>query len=217
MYVSICPSQAAATAAGITCKLVVGLEALSTWSFSPDGRVLDAEGVRVDCVWKTWSWPTVIGLASDADLDYFVGVLDGATSAAPHPCLSTSPGLQHVLLDPRVRVFEPLWTVLPASKAILPVLWDLYPGHPLLLQSSFEWTPALSELGFATKPVYGHCASNVVLHEKGARPPPPTLDTTGVPVAVVFQELCVLPKYGTHFVQVRSPAYPCRLCLLTVS
>jgi len=44
-------------------------------------------GVRVDCVWKTWSWTTVLGLASDADLEYFVGLLDGATSAAPHPCL----------------------------------------------------------------------------------------------------------------------------------
>jgi glutathionylspermidine synthase len=32
-----------------------------------------------------------------------------------------------VLLRPEVLVFEPLWTVIPGNKAILPVLWSLFP------------------------------------------------------------------------------------------
>ncbi|XNM62961.1 glutathionylspermidine synthase family protein [Escherichia coli] len=43
-----------------------------------------------------------------------------------------------VLLRPEVMVFEPLWTVIPGNKAILPVLWSLFPNHPYLLDTDFE-------------------------------------------------------------------------------
>jgi glutathionylspermidine synthase len=33
---------------------------------------------------------------------------------------------------------EPLWKAMWSNKAILPVLWTLYPDHPLLLESSFK-------------------------------------------------------------------------------
>ena len=33
--------------------------------------------------------------------------------------------LGQVLMSPSIRVLEPLWTLIPASKAILPVLWEV--------------------------------------------------------------------------------------------
>ena len=33
---------------------------------------------------------------------------------------------------------EPPWKMLLSNKGILPVLWELYPGHPNLLEASFE-------------------------------------------------------------------------------
>ncbi|WP_172902749.1 glutathionylspermidine synthase family protein, partial [Escherichia coli] len=32
-------------------------------------------------------------------------------------------------------VFEPLWTVIPGNKAILPILWSLFPHHRYLLDT----------------------------------------------------------------------------------
>jgi glutathionylspermidine synthase len=58
--------KAAAEAAGITCRLLVGLEGLS---FTPDGlMVRDPEGVVMEAVWKTWSWRTALAELSDDDV-----------------------------------------------------------------------------------------------------------------------------------------------------
>ncbi len=38
--------------------------------------------------------------------------------------------LPDVLLHPEVRVFEPLWTAVTSSKALLPVLSRMYPNRP---------------------------------------------------------------------------------------
>jgi glutathionylspermidine synthase len=34
-----------------------------------------------------------------------------------------------------VRFYEPAWKLVLSSKGILPVLWEMFPGHPNLLQS----------------------------------------------------------------------------------
>ena len=34
---------------------------------------------------------------------------------------------------------EPPWKMLLSNKGILPVLWELYPGHPNLLEASFDY------------------------------------------------------------------------------
>jgi glutathionylspermidine synthase len=57
-------------------------------------------------------------------------------------------------LNERVGFIEPLWKVILSSKALLPVLWDLFPGHRLLLPAYFEPTPMLGN-SYAIKPVVG--------------------------------------------------------------
>ena len=37
-----------------------------------------------------------------------------------------------------LRVIEPAWKMLLSNKAILPVLWELFPDHPNLLPAYFE-------------------------------------------------------------------------------
>ena len=57
-----------------------------------------------------------------------------------------------VLLRPEVLVFEPLWTVI-RNKAILPVLWQLFPNHRYLLDTDFEVNALLKQTGYAVKPI----------------------------------------------------------------
>ena len=38
--------------------------------------------------------------------------------------------LVDLLLRPEVMVYEPFWTLIPSNKAILPILWHMFPEHP---------------------------------------------------------------------------------------
>ena len=55
------------------------------------------------------------------------------------------------LLDSDIRIIEPAWKMLLANKAILPILWELYPDHPNLLPAYFE--PQKFVTDFVKKPL----------------------------------------------------------------
>jgi glutathionylspermidine synthase len=62
------------------------------------------------------------------------------------------------------RFVEPLWKSLLSCKGILPVLWELYPGHPNLLPAYFE--PGRLD-AFVKKPLYSREGANIELHAGG--------------------------------------------------
>jgi len=71
--------------------------------------------------------------------------------------------LHDIILNPAVRVFEPLWTAITGSKALYPVLCSLYPGHPNLLYTKWEVDDYLKTKGYAEKPINGRGGSNIQL------------------------------------------------------
>ena len=60
---------------------------------------------------------------------------------------------------------EPPWKMLLSNKGILPVLWELYPGHPYLLAASFDQPSAGAD--WVRKPLLGREGGNVTLHRAG--------------------------------------------------
>ncbi|MGD1093998.1 MAG: glutathionylspermidine synthase family protein [Bryobacteraceae bacterium] len=62
---------------------------------------------------------------------------------------------------------EPPWKMLLSNKGILPVLWELYPNHPLLLAASFE--PPSAGADWVRKPLLGREGANVTLHQAGRK------------------------------------------------
>lgn len=183
--------KSAAEKAGIVCKTISGVDGLS---WTTDGQVQDADGVTIKNVWKTWSWLTAFGQLSDEELnDKIEGDLTLDKSKPPR--------LVDILLNPAVRVFEPLWTVIPANKAILPILWKLYPQHPLLLDSSFEITEKYKKNGYVTKPISGRTGKNVVIYSPSGNVIEKT-DGRWQNDISVYQELCLLPDYDGDKVQV---------------
>jgi glutathionylspermidine synthase len=68
------------------------------------------------------------------------------------------------------RFVEPPWKAVLSTKGLLPLLWDLAPGHPNLLPAFFDDDPRKAELGdsYARKPLYSREGSNVTLVEAGA-------------------------------------------------
>jgi len=182
-------------AAGKRCKIVLGLDGMH-WNEA--GDIVDEDGELVRWVWKTWAWETALDqLRRETDND----------SSAP---AGANPGLQSrqlrlvdVLLNDKVMVYEPLWTLIPSNKAILPVLWSMYPGHPLLLNTDFELTESLASGPYAQKPVVGRCGANVKLFSELDQ----LLEGTAGKFEdrdQIYQEYFPLPRVGDYFVQVST-------------
>lgn len=178
--------------AGFDTKILHGLGELS-WDSA--GQLIDNDGRAVNCVWKTWAWETAIEQIREVSETEYAAV----PIRTGHPLGEVR--LIDVLLRPEVLVFEPLWTVIPGNKAILPVLWQLFPNHRYLLDTDFEVNNLLSKTGYAVKPIAGRCGSNIDLvshHDE-------LLDKTSgkfVDRKNIYQQLWCLPKVDGKYIQV---------------
>jgi glutathionylspermidine synthase len=73
--------------------------------------------------------------------------------------------LEQIILDRRAIVLNPPYTLLFQSKAIMKILWDLFPNSPYLLETSFE---PLKEKKYIEKKVFGREGANTkIISEKG--------------------------------------------------
>jgi glutathionylspermidine synthase len=63
------------------------------------------------------------------------------------------------------RWIEPPWKAVLSNKGILPLLWEMFPGHPNLLPAFFEGDPRAAELGssYVRKPLYSREGANVTM------------------------------------------------------
>jgi glutathionylspermidine synthase len=92
------------------------------------------------------------------------------------------------------RWLEPAWKMILSNKAILPVLWELFPGHENLLPAAYE------RLGWACvrKPIFGREGAGVEILSPD-RPEPPYQPPTPFAGPPVYQELSPLPNFeGNH-------------------
>jgi glutathionylspermidine synthase len=95
---------------------------------------------------------------------------------------------------------EPIWKMLLSNKGILPILWELYPNHELLLPAYFEPADKLSS--YVRKPLHSREGANVSI----IRPNSQTVENPGpygdgpfirqaVAPEAVFQNAAGQPRY----------------------
>lgn len=89
---------------------------------------------------------------------------------------------------------EPLWKMILSNKALLPVLWELYPNHPLLLESYFE-PRHLTD--YAKKPILSREGANIQL-VKAAKILEETDGEYGEE-GYIYQALFELPDFDGHY------------------
>ncbi|WP_260636117.1 glutathionylspermidine synthase family protein [Streptomyces angustmyceticus] len=86
---------------------------------------------------------------------------------------------------------EPAWKMLLSNKALLAILWELYPGHPNLLPAYLDGPRELAHTrGYAAKPLLGREGAGVTLHEPGTAPAPRDPGDR-----YCYQELAPLPDF----------------------
>ena len=72
--------------------------------------------------------------------------------------------LTELVISGKTVVMNPSYTMLFQSKGILKILWDLYPNHPLLLETSFE---PLKNKAQVQKVMLGREGANVKIMREG--------------------------------------------------
>ncbi|WBU62910.1 glutathionylspermidine synthase family protein [Paracoccus aerodenitrificans] len=117
------------------------------------------------------------------------------------------------------RFIEPPWKAVVSNKAILPLLWQMFPGHPNLLPAFFEADIAdalkggipprsiakafgeaeeLLQAGRVSKPIFSREGAGVVIEEAG-RPVERAPDTSYDDHPRIIQALAPLPEYGGFY------------------
>src|SRR3984885_1325122 len=97
------------------------------------------------------------------------------------------------------RWIEPPWKAILSNKGILPLLWEMFPGHPNLLPAYFEDDPNAAKLGttFVRKPLYSREGANVALISEGVT----VVEQEGPYGAEGFirQALAPLPNFSSQY------------------
>ncbi|NYF78276.1 glutathionylspermidine synthase family protein [Granulicella arctica] len=88
--------------------------------------------------------------------------------------LSEEFGIHTLDTYPDMRWIEPIWKLLLSNKGILPILWQLYPNHELLLPAFFDSPGSLRD--YVRKPLFSREGANITLVRDNA-----TLDSTTGP------------------------------------
>jgi glutathionylspermidine synthase len=97
------------------------------------------------------------------------------------------------LPNSRCRWLEPPWKAILSNKAILPILWELYPRNPYLLEASFE---PLSSGNYVAKPIFSREGANIQVFKHGKL----VLATEGpYDGPVIYQEACPLPCFDRKY------------------
>ena len=73
--------------------------------------------------------------------------------------------LTNIVKNKKAIIFNPAYTLIFQSKGLLKILWDLYPDHPLLLESSFE--PLEGQIQ-VKKPVFGREGGSVSILDESS-------------------------------------------------
>ena len=97
------------------------------------------------------------------------------------------------------RWIEPPWKAILSNKGILPLLWEMFRGHPNLLPAYFEDDPEAANLGasFVRKPLFSREGANVALVSEGV-----TLVAQQGPYGAegfIRQALAPLPRFSNQY------------------
>ena len=135
--------------------------AMSDIGWDPQAREMcDRQDVRIDTLFKLYPWEWIMH----------------------------EPFGDHLRVATTVMI-EPAWKMVLSNKGILPILWEMFPGHGNLLPSYFDEPRGMFE--YVKKPLLSREGANVTVHTMKEH-----VESTGEYGAegYVFQELAPIPE-----------------------
>ncbi|OAN11024.1 hypothetical protein A3K86_18790 [Photobacterium jeanii] len=107
------------------------------------------------------------------------------------------------LAGAKVNWLEPMWKSVLSNKALLPMLWHEFRGHPNLLPAFFADDRELSSLkDYVVKPLFAREGANITIVQNGKQ----TLRVDGPygDEGVIYQAFHPLPKFGDNYTLIGS-------------
>ncbi|MBD8514591.1 glutathionylspermidine synthase family protein [Photobacterium sp. WH77] len=102
-----------------------------------------------------------------------------------------------------VNWLEPMWKSISSNKAILPLMWEMFPHHPNLLPAYFSDDPKAASLtDFVKKPIFSREGANISVHRAGEilqHEPGPYGDE-----GYIVQQYTHLPRFGNNHMLIGS-------------
>lgn len=98
---------------------------------------------------------------------------------------------------------EPIWKSVLSNKALLPMLWKMFPNHPNLLPAFYEdELDNTIDFDIVKKPIFSREGANVSIIKNGQ----PILDTQGPygEEGFIYQAYHPLPKFGDNYTLIGS-------------
>jgi glutathionylspermidine amidase/synthetase len=138
--------------------------------------VIDKDGEIIQVIWKVWNWNTICRRFFEKGEDR---------------------KLADIMLYPSVTVVEPFWKIISSSKALLPVIWDLFGNHPLLLRAEFQLSDEMADGKYVSKPISGRLGENVNVFQNGKIVE--GSEGSLAQVESVFQKFFQLPEFDDGF------------------
>ena len=140
--------------------------------FSEDGRFTDSNEQPIDKLFKLYPWEWMTQEPFFAEIG-----------------------------QERTRFIEPAWKMMLSNKGLLPILWELNPGHPLLLPAylSREELCSQSVERWVEKPFFGREGAGISLMDRGNRIVTGTAGHHGEPIAYQ-KHASLFSAGGQHFV-----------------
>jgi glutathionylspermidine synthase len=97
--------------------------------------------------------------------------------------------LTQIMRNQKAIILNPAYTLMFQSKAFMKILWDLYPNHPLLLETSFDPLEGKAQV---EKRIFGREGANTVIVDKDHKVMAETDGEYGE-FGVIYQEYAQLP------------------------
>ena len=97
--------------------------------------------------------------------------------------------LTKIIENQKAIILNPAYTLMFQSKAFMKILWDLYPNHPLLLETSFDPLEGIAQV---EKRIFGREGANTVIVDENEKEMARTEGEYGE-FPVIYQEYAELP------------------------
>lgn len=103
-----------------------------------------------------------------------------------------------------IRWLEPPWKSILSNKALLPLLWKMFPGHPNLLPAFYEDELHLADnvASLLKKPIFSREGANISFMDKQSsiQPTPGPYGEEGY----IYQAIHMLPKFAENYTLIGS-------------
>ncbi|MBD1228340.1 glutathionylspermidine synthase family protein [Xenorhabdus griffiniae] len=106
------------------------------------------------------------------------------------------------LADAGVRWLEPAWKSIISNKALLPMLWKMFPNHPNLLPAYFADERPSDMNSYVIKPLFSREGANIRIIENGQEIA--SADGPYGEEGMIIQQFHALPKFEGNYALVGS-------------